>query len=70
MVYLGLSISKDGRSVAYATTEVQMAQNKQQIEDLRVRRTRKLARYVQPCVLQHEAQRAHQKAIPEMLPPA
>jgi hypothetical protein len=42
MVYSGLSISKGGRNVAYATAEAQMAQNKQQPEDLRVRRTRKL----------------------------
>src|SRR6266545_2878599 len=42
MVYSGLSISKGECSVAYATAEVQMAQNKQQPEDLRVRRTRKL----------------------------
>src|SRR6476660_467523 len=42
MIYSGLSINKCGRSVAYATAEVQMAQNKQQPEDLRVRRTRKL----------------------------
>jgi AcrR family transcriptional regulator len=42
MIYSGLSISKGGRNVAYATVEVQMAQNKQPPEDLRVRRTRKL----------------------------
>jgi hypothetical protein len=42
MVYFELSTSRSRRIVAYAAEMADMAQNRQQPEDLQVRRTRKL----------------------------